>query len=224
MNWIAELGILMMGWFIGLLIAMPVGPVAVLTFKRTLHNGWLVGVATAAGAIIADTVYAAVAAFGVYAVQDYLVEHQYTLRLIGGIALLIVGIRMLWQKAAVAAAPEDQEDEDAWHQLLHAFATGLIITLTNPLTLVAFLTILTNFGLTDELESWRTALVFVAGAFVGAATWWLSLVGACTLVKARISEALVAKINTVLAIFLVAAGSYAAITGWLEKPLLKVLH
>jgi threonine/homoserine/homoserine lactone efflux protein len=224
MPFVSEVGTLLLGWVIGLLIAMPVGAVAALAVKRTLHAGWPTGVATGLGAATADTIYAAIAAFGVYAVQDFLINHQYTLRVIGGAALLFVGINMLWQKSHVEPPIEDAEDPDAWHRIARGYITGTAITLTNPLTLIAFLTIFTNFGLTKDMHSYKTALFFVAGAFLGAATWWLSLVGGVTLIKARISDTLVAKINSVLAVFLMFAGGYAILTGIFEKPITTLLR
>jgi threonine/homoserine/homoserine lactone efflux protein len=224
MTLVAEFGTLLLGWFIGLLIAMPVGAVAALAVKRTLHAGWPTGVATGLGAATADTVYAAIAAFGVYAVQDFMIRHQYTLRVCGGVALLFVGLKMLWQKSHIEPPIEDAEDPDAWHRILRGYITGTAITLTNPLTLIAFLTIFANFGLTSDMHSYKTALVFVAGAFLGAATWWLSLVGGVTLIKARISDTVVAKINSVLAVFLIIAGGYAMMTGIFEKPIGALLR
>lgn len=225
MPFLSEITMVAMGWVVGLLIAMPVGPVAALSIKRTLHRGWPVGAATGLGAATADSIYAAIAAFGVYAVQEFLIQHQYTLRVFGGLALLFVGFRMFWQKAQInTAAPDDTDDPDAWHRLLHGFASGLIITLTNPLTLIAFLTIFTNFGLTQDMHSYKVALAFVVGAFLGAASWWLSLVGIITLIKARISDLLMTRINGFLAIFLILAGTYAIITGIFEQPLGEVLQ
>ena len=52
MGFISNVWFLALGWFIGLLIAMPVGPVAALSVKRTLHAGWPVGVATGLGASV----------------------------------------------------------------------------------------------------------------------------------------------------------------------------
>ncbi len=230
MSFTGEIIILLTGWFIGIIIAMPVGPVAVLTVKRTLHAGWPVGVATGMGAATADMIYAAIAAFGVYAIQDFLIQYQYSLRMIGGVVLALVGARMLWQKATIpqpnpkADAPLPEKIDDNVHRLMRGFATGLVITLTNPLTLMAFLAILANFGLSGKMSSYKTALVFTAGALAGAATWWMSLVGAVSLIKTRLSETLVAKINSVLAVILVLAGAGAVITGYLEKPLDKLFH
>lgn len=213
-----------LGWLVGLLIAMPVGAVAAMTIKRTLQRGWLSGAATGMGAATADTIYAAIAAFGVYAVQEFLIGHQYTLRVLGGVALIFVGARMFFQKPkSVMQLPDDGEDPDAWHRVARAFLTGLLITLTNPLTLIAFLTIFTNFGLTSEMQSYKTALIFVAGAFLGAASWWMALVGGVVLVKGKISDKIMTHINHALAIFLLLAGAYAVLTGVFEKPISDLL-
>ena len=230
MSFTDEIAILLTGWFIGLIIAMPVGPVAVLAVKRTLHSGWPVGVAVGMGAAVADMFYAAIAAFGVYAIQDFLIKYQYSLRMVGGAVLLGVGLRMLLHKPIVPQPKLHSDDplptkiDDIIHRLMRGFAAGLIITLTNPLTLMAFLAILTNFGISGKMDSYKTALVFTAGALGGAASWWLSLVGAVGLIKTRLSETLVAKINAVLAVILVIAGAIAIVTGYFEKPFGKLLH
>lgn len=230
MSFTDEIAILLTGWFIGLIIAMPVGPVAVLAVKRTLHSGWPVGVAVGLGAAFADMIYAAIAAFGVYAIQEFLIKYQYSLRMVGGGVLLVVGMRMMWHKATVPQPKPHSDDplppkiDDTPHRIMQGFATGLVITLTNPLTLMAFLAILTNFGISGKMDSYKTALVFTAGALAGAASWWLSLVGAVSLIKTRLSETVVAKINAVLAVILVAAGAVAIITGYFEKPIEKLLR
>jgi succinate-acetate transporter protein len=74
------------------------------------------------------------------------------------------------------------------------------------------------------MQSYKMALSFVAGAFVGAASWWLSLVGGVTMIKSRISDTIIVKINRILAIFLILAGWYAIITGTFEKPISTLLH
>jgi len=48
----------------GLAVAAPVGPMALLCMRRTLTQGWRHGLATAAGIAVGDSIYAAVAVFG----------------------------------------------------------------------------------------------------------------------------------------------------------------
>jgi threonine/homoserine/homoserine lactone efflux protein len=54
------------GIIIGFSIAAPVGPIGVLTIKRTLAEGRLSGFATGMGAAMADTVYGFIAGFGLH--------------------------------------------------------------------------------------------------------------------------------------------------------------
>ena len=230
MTLVSEIILFGVGWFVGLLIAMPVGPVAALAVKRTLRDGWPVGTATGLGAAMADMIYASIAAFGVLVVQEFLINHQYSIRLVGGLVLVCVGAHMLWQKATL---PAERSDDDTnmiattpragWKKMLRGFMTGLVITMTNPLTLIAFLTIFTNFGLSSEITNYELAAIFVLGALAGAASWWLSLVAVVALIKAQISETMIAKINGILAIILVIAGLYAVLTGYFEKPLIAWL-
>ena len=59
---------------IGVVIAAPVGAMAMLLVQRTLAHGWRAGAATGAGIATADGTYAALAAFGVTAVSQWLVR------------------------------------------------------------------------------------------------------------------------------------------------------
>src|SRR5674476_230544 len=50
---------------VGLSVAAPVGPIGLLTIKRTLHRGFRLGLATGLGAAVADATYGTVGALGV---------------------------------------------------------------------------------------------------------------------------------------------------------------
>ena len=78
-------GFLFKGFLIGLAIAAPVGPIGVLCIRRTLVSGRLIGFLSGLGAATADSAYAAVAAFGLTAVQSLLVGTQFWLHWIGSI-------------------------------------------------------------------------------------------------------------------------------------------
>ncbi len=52
-----------------LMIAAPVGPIGLLCIRRTIQKGLVVGFATGLGAAFADTIFGAVAALGVAAIN-----------------------------------------------------------------------------------------------------------------------------------------------------------
>ena len=87
--------IIINGFIFGLVLAAPVGPVGVLCVQRTLSEGRMHGLLSGLGAAVADAIYGAIAAFGVSAVQLWIVDHQSSLRTIGGIVLLLLAAKTL---------------------------------------------------------------------------------------------------------------------------------
>ncbi len=84
--------VLLKGIAMGLAIAAPVGPIGLLCIRRTLDKGRLVGLLSGCGAATADGLYGMVAAFGLTAVSDLLVEYSDWLRIGGGLFLCYLGL------------------------------------------------------------------------------------------------------------------------------------
>src|SRR5262245_45368799 len=81
------------GFLIGVSMAAPVGPISILTIRRSLTRGPHAGLATALGVALADGFYAMVAAFGLTALSTLLISARYYLYLIGGGLLIYLGAR-----------------------------------------------------------------------------------------------------------------------------------
>ena len=81
---------------IGLAVAAPVGPMAILCIRKTLGEGMAAGIAFGAGIAIADATYALIAAAGVTAVTDALSNHETLLRIAGGIFMAGLGCSILY--------------------------------------------------------------------------------------------------------------------------------
>jgi len=69
-----ELDLLIRGIIVGLMIAMPVGPVNILCIHRALEAGWKSGVISGLGAAAADMLYGAVAGFSITLVVQFVVR------------------------------------------------------------------------------------------------------------------------------------------------------
>ena len=76
--------LLLRGLIIGFSIAAPVGPIGVLSIRRTLAEGKVVGFVSGLGAAIADGAYGLVAAMGLSSIATFLVGSQVWLRLVWG--------------------------------------------------------------------------------------------------------------------------------------------
>jgi threonine/homoserine/homoserine lactone efflux protein len=161
------------GFLIGLAIAAPVGPIAILCIRRTLEHGGWNGLATGLGAASADAIYGAIAAFGIAAVSSRLVAQQNPIRVLGGLALIFIG----WRIFNAPSTPATSTAASTALGIGGSFASAVFLTLTNPATILYYVAVFAGLGLADAETTGTRALVLVLGVFIGSAAWWLALVG-----------------------------------------------
>lgn len=168
------------GMVMGLAIAAPVGPIAILCIRRTLVQGWAAGLLSGLGAATADGFYGCMAGLGFVAVSDLLVAQQMPLRLGGGAFLIYLGVKS-WRSPRMPM-PAFSEAPDATNPAtlprwgwLTAYGSTLVLTLTNPATILSFLAIFTGLGVTTVATARGLVLALMTGIFMGSALWWLLL-------------------------------------------------
>ncbi len=203
--------VLLQGYVVGIAIAAPVGPIGLLCIRRTIEHGIFMGFSTGMGAAVADTIYGAIAAFGVSAALDFLQGHQTGFRIVGGVFMLIVAIRTFRQKPAaeeqeVARAPDSRT-------VIAGFMTGLSLTLTNPATILAFIAVFAGFGLGANLGTFNAATM-VLGVFLGASSWWLALSSGVAAVRHHITERGLVMFNHCTGVGLACFGLWALTTAF----------
>lgn len=162
---------LLKGAAIGFAIAAPVGPINLLCLRRSLADGRRVGFVSGLGAAAADTTYGTLAAVGLTSITSFLAGHRAALQLVGGLFLALMGLHTM------RARPAPREARAPVHvgRLRDAFVSTYVLTLANPVTILAFTGIFAGLGL-----GWRTgrvpdALELIGGVFSGSALWWLLL-------------------------------------------------
>ncbi len=198
------------GFILGVAMAAPVGPIGLLCIRRTLEHGQLLGFATGMGAAVADTIYGAIAAFGVSALLAFLSGHESTFRLVGGLFLLAVAVRTYFKNMAVVGDDSLRDGKTC----IGGFMTGLTLTLTNPVTILAFVGLFAGAGVGGKLD-FVDAAILVWGVFLGASSWWLTLSSGVALVRHRISDDRLSLINHITAIALAVFGVWAVVSSLL---------
>jgi threonine/homoserine/homoserine lactone efflux protein len=163
------LGLLLKGILIGFSIAMPVGPIGLLCIRNSLTWGMRYGFATGLGAAVADTVYGAIAGFGVAALTSWLLDYKLVLQIVGGIFLIYLGIKSALTK--ITTKDEITSPCTLWK----VFLTTFLLTLTNPMTILSFVAIYAGLGVVMEKGSYLSAALLTAGVFIGSILWWLIL-------------------------------------------------
>jgi len=158
------------GIVVGIVIAVPVGPVGVMCVRRTILEGKLSGFASGLGAATADAVFGIIAGFGLTAVSDWLIDYQQWLRVVGGCYLLYIG-----GSAFAAEPPRELESGNDPEGLLRDFFSTFVLAVTNPITVLAFLGIFAAIGLGGTQATFGHAAILVLGVWIGSLLWWLML-------------------------------------------------
>jgi threonine/homoserine/homoserine lactone efflux protein len=164
------LAFLLKGVLVGIIIAVPAGPVGVLCIRRTIFHGRLSGFASGLGASTADAVFGIIAGFGLTVVSDLLLGYQDWLRLGGAGFLLYIGLSGLTADP-LGGAQSEQGPEG----LLADYASTFVLTITNPITILAFLAIFAGIGFSGPQATVGRAAILVLGVWLGSLSWWAAL-------------------------------------------------
>jgi threonine/homoserine/homoserine lactone efflux protein len=195
---------LIKGIVLGFSIAAPVGPIGILCIRKTLQFGRLSGFFSGLGAALADMIYGSIAAFGLTIISNALLASQFWLKMIGGIFLVYLGIKTFFSKSM------KQEDKKLTRQtLLKDFITTFFLTLTNPMTIIAFLGIFAGLGLSNTNGNLLQASFLVIGVFLGSSLWWLVLSEFVTFFRKKIEEKMMRLINRIAGFIIFGFGIFA---------------
>jgi len=192
---------LLKGMLVGVVIAVPVGPVGILCIRRTILDGRLAGLFSGLGAASADSVFGIIAGFGLTFISDLLLDYQDWLRIGAAAFLLYVGITALMtDPTARARSGRDPEG------LFGDFASTFALTITNPVTILSFIAIFGAIGFTGEVATIEHAALLVAGVWLGSFVWWIGLIAGAGVLRMTFQRQHLVWINRGSGGVLVAAG------------------
>jgi threonine/homoserine/homoserine lactone efflux protein len=170
---------LLRGVAIGFAIAAPIGPIGILCIRRTLASGVATGIASGLGAATADAIYAFIAGAALALATHVLARIGTPLHVIGGLALIALGVRTLRERDSEETRASTPHPRD----LVLAWASTIGLTLVNPATILSFAGIVAGtLGGTNALAVPAVA-AFALGVFVGSSAWWVVLCGAVGAVR-----------------------------------------
>jgi threonine/homoserine/homoserine lactone efflux protein len=176
------------GFILGFTIAAAVGPISLLVIRRTLAEGQLYGLVSGLGVATADATYGAIAAFGLSAITDVLVNARQVLGLVGGVFLLWLAWRTIRSTPTEAATVTT-----ARRGYAGAYLSILGLTLANPMTILSFGALFAGLGVTSGATG--DAALVVLGVLLGSTTWWIALTTAVALLRGRITPRWLHRIN-----------------------------
>lgn len=173
---------LLQAFAVGLVLAVPVGPMALLCIQRSLHFGFVAGLVTSVGIALADSIYGLVGILGLSVVSDFLLQYETLLKLAGGSFLVFLGVRILFHSNKIKKTGTLPENKSYWAGFVSAF----ILTLSNPMTVLAYVAVMASIQI--KAADFEHAWIFVAPVFLGSFAWWIFLTSMAILLKSRLQD------------------------------------
>lgn len=201
------------GIIIGLSVSAPVGPVAILCMQKTINKGVASGFAAGVGAAAADIVYAVIAGFSLTFISDFLIDNQLYIRIIGGVFLTILGFKIFMTNPA----KQVWKQRHAKNAFFADFITSFAVTVSNPITILAFGAIFAGFNMVDKNSDFSHILVLIVAVFTGALIWWLTVVGIVSLFKKRIRLRNLLWINKITGIAIILFAVFVAVSAFFPE-------
>jgi threonine/homoserine/homoserine lactone efflux protein len=196
--------LLLRGFALGFAIAASPGPIFFLCLRRTLLRGRLYGFVSGLGVATADGLYAAIAAFGFAVVVSAVAGGRKPFALIGGAVLIVLGLRILFERRETPIDARAQSRAGlAW-----AYVSTLGLTITNPATIISFAALAATVNLGGAGGPARPAAL-VGGVLLGSAAWWCALAIGASLLRARLTPAVIRAVNTFSGLAIAALGMLA---------------
>ena len=177
------------GFGLGLAIAMPVGPIALICIQQALTRGFGAGLAAGLGV---------------------LVNMQTPLRAAGLAAMIWLAWR-IWRDADVPKhiAPGARAGLATTAQLF-------VLTIANPMTILTFLALFVGAGV-GMGESYEYSMALTLGVFSGSLGWWIVVAGLTGILRNRINDQSVRWVNRASALMIAGLAiwiAYGLVQGW----------
>lgn len=176
------------GVIIGVSVAAPVGPMAILCLRRSIMFGRSVGMATGMGMASAHALYSAVAMAGLHSVSAIMGTHSVVVRAASAVIMVGLGIRLAF------ASPSSEQGQLRQLSLGSAYASAFGLSLANPLMVLSLASLLA----TSDLSTVQTApsvVMLVTGVFAGSSLWWLVMTRSATLFATHLMTRTITGLN-----------------------------
>jgi threonine/homoserine/homoserine lactone efflux protein len=203
--------VIIFGLIVGLATSVPVGAMSLYCIKNTMDHSVKLGIVSGAAASLADLIYSIVAVFSLTWIQGWLTDYRVAIRMVGGCFIIALGVKIF---KSIPLPGKQVEDTEKYSKCA---LYGFLMTISNPMTFVAFTFIFTTFGLSSHLVNIWSPYFLVMGVYLGSLLWWTTLALTIKYVKHRISQEFLVHINkgSACLLFLLGAGSIGSAILWM---------
>jgi threonine/homoserine/homoserine lactone efflux protein len=209
------LGAFLVGMVLAFFGSIPVaGPIAVAVLAMGLRHANRGALFIATGAAVAEAIYASVAFVGASAVLARFPTLLPVAHIVGGVALIAVGVYLVVQKPKSKEAAKQSDRKTGPRKLL----VGFSLTIINPTLLVTWTAAISAAHSSGVLHlGTRNALPFALGVCGGVIAWFALALGLLTALRDRVKQGTVNGLVHAMGVVLAALGIFLTIRGLIRS-------
>jgi putative LysE/RhtB family amino acid efflux pump len=194
---------LLVGFGLGFVVALQLGPMSLFLIRSTLRGGWKVGLAIGAGIALIDAAYAALGAAGV-APLLLIGPVKVTLGMLGAAVLIVLGVRTLWTAFRIRSGAEGASEVADPRA---AFKLSLAGTASNPLTIASWAAV---FAAASTAGAASSPVTLVTGVGLGSLAWGFTLASGTATARRAIGARAIRAADAIAGMALVGFGAALA--------------
>ncbi len=149
------LEIILDGFFVGLILALFIGPAFFYLIKLSLDGGFIPAALFAFGIILSDLIIVTLIYFGFSGAMESKIFQQ-AFSLVSGLVLVGLGIRSFSKKVKIS----DEISFEKRHRIFWYFFKGMLINGVNPFTLMIWLGVIGAVGVRQSYSPFEFRLFF----------------------------------------------------------------
>jgi threonine/homoserine/homoserine lactone efflux protein len=197
--------IIPIGMLIGLLVALPIGPVNLLGLQRAVERGYFGGLAMGLGILLGDGLIALVAALGVNAISGAIHDYRTVIQIVGGLALMVAGARLYFEKPEFASAGEAAKA--TLFDYVWDIPKAFFLTITNPGAVLGLIAMFGGVSTFVEVSSYIDAITMAAAVMGGSFCYWLVVSRLISRLRDDVDAAWLERINRIAGLILFGFGA-----------------
>ena len=160
---------LITGFFLGFILASPLGPMGLICLRRTLTQGPTSGFTSALGISCADSFWAYVAIHGLTTISNWIEQEKIILEIAIALLFILYGLHGIFNTPDIYYPRLQNTDRAA------GFLSTFLVVFLNPSTFVAFAILFTIFGITETHYGFFNSVIIATSVFAGSIVFWLTL-------------------------------------------------
>ena len=154
---------------IGICASAPLGPAAILVLQKSLSYGHRAGFYTGLGATTIDTTYATLSIFALAWTQDFINTYEYTIYLIGGPIVALLGASMAFKDPFRKLKSGDPSRGAS----IKDYAEAVLTALSNPGAAFVMFALFAFFNV-NAGRSGFSVLPIILGVAAGSMAYWFT--------------------------------------------------